>query len=74
MFPGPRERGFVCGPLARWDREEILEAGDAYYLEPGQNLIVGDDGEIVEFSPAGAYQKTMAAVADNTQAAPAVQG
>ncbi|MDQ4127597.1 MAG: hypothetical protein M3151_06590 [Actinomycetota bacterium] len=64
----------MCGPLARWDREEILEAGDAYYLEPGQNLIVWLDGEIVEFSPAGEYQKTMAAVADNMQAAQVVQG
>ncbi len=51
------------------DREEILEAGDAYYLEPGHNLVVEEDGEIVEFSPAGEYQKTMEAVAENMQAA-----
>ena len=51
------------------DREEILEAGDAYYLEPGHNLVVEEAGEVVEFSPAGEYQKTMQAVAENAQAA-----
>ncbi|MBA4115243.1 MAG: cupin domain-containing protein [Rubrobacter sp.] len=51
------------------DREEVLTAGDAYYLEPGHNLVVEEDGEIVEFSPAGEYQKTMEAVAENMQAA-----
>ena len=51
------------------DREEVLEAGDAYYLEPGHNLVIEEDGEVVEFSPAGEYQKTLAAVAENMQAA-----
>lgn len=55
------------------DREEILEAGDAYYLEPGHNLVVEEAGEIVEFSPAGEYQRTMQAVAENMQAAQGVQ-
>ena len=50
------------------DREEVLEAGDAYYLEPGHNLVVEESGEVVEFSPAGEYQKTMQAVAENMQA------
>jgi len=51
------------------DREEILNAGDAYYLEPGHNVVCEEDGEIVEFSPAGEYQKTMEAVSENMQAA-----
>ncbi len=51
------------------DREEILNAGDAYYLEPGHNLVVEEDGEVVEFSPAGEYGRTMRAVAENMQAA-----
>ncbi len=51
------------------DREEILEAGDAYYLEPGHNLVVEEGGEVVEFSPAGEYGRTMQAVAKNMQAA-----
>ena len=64
--------GYVIKGRARViypDREEVLEAGDAYYLEPGHNLVVEEDGEIVEFSPAGDYQKTMEAVAENMQAA-----
>lgn len=64
--------GYVIRGRARviyQDREEILTAGDAYYLEPGHNLVVEEDGEIVEFSPAGEYQKTMEAVAENMQAA-----
>ena len=68
--------GYVIKGRARViyaDREEILEAGDAYYLEPGHNLVVEEDGEIVEFSPAGEYQKTMEAVAENMQAAQGVQ-
>jgi hypothetical protein len=57
-------RGRVIYP----DREEILNEGDAYYLEPGHNLVVEEDGEIVEFSPRGEYQKTMEAVAENMEA------
>ncbi|MFN8663453.1 MAG: hypothetical protein U0075_16300 [Thermomicrobiales bacterium] len=41
------------------DHEETLQAGDAYYLAPGHTTIFEDDTEMVEFSPAGEYQKTM---------------
>lgn len=64
--------GYVIKGKARViypDREEILEAGDAYYLEPGHNLVVEEEGEVIEFSPAGEYQKTIDAVAENAQAA-----
>lgn len=64
--------GYVIKGRARviyTDREEILNAGDAYYLEPGHNLICEEEGEVVEFSPKGEYQKTMAAVAENMRAA-----
>ncbi len=64
--------GYVIRGRARViyaDREEVIKAGDTYYLEPGHNLVVEEDGEIVEFSPAGEYQKTMEAVAKNMQAA-----
>jgi hypothetical protein len=64
--------GYVIKGQARViyaDREETLRAGDAYYLEPGHNLVVEEDGEIVEFSPAGEYQRTMQAVTENAQAA-----
>src|ERR687894_535530 len=84
-IPVAFEEGGVVSRQAHWgyvirgrarviyaDREEVLEAGDAYYLEPGHNLVVEEDGEIVEFSPAGEYQKTMEAVAENMQAAQGV--
>jgi hypothetical protein len=41
------------------DREEVIEAGDAYYIEPGHLPLFEEDTEIVEFSPKGEYQKTM---------------
>jgi hypothetical protein len=41
------------------DREEVIEAGDAYYMEPGHLPLFEEDTEIIEFSPKGEYQKTM---------------
>ena len=41
------------------DREEVIEAGDAYYLEPGHLPLFEEDTEVLEFSPKGEYQKTM---------------
>ena len=32
--------------------EELLEAGQAYYLAPGHRIEVLEDSEVVEFSPA----------------------
>jgi hypothetical protein len=44
------------------DREEVISAGEAYYMEPGHIPVVEEDTELVEFSPAGEYQKTMASL------------
>ena len=41
------------------DREEVIEAGDAYYMEPGHLPLFEEDTEVIEFSPKGEYQKTM---------------
>jgi hypothetical protein len=41
------------------DHEEVLRAGDAYYLAPGHTTAFDEPTELVEFSPAGEYQKTM---------------
>ena len=41
------------------DREEVIEAGDAYYQEPGHLPLIEEDTEVLEFSPKGEYQKTM---------------
>jgi hypothetical protein len=41
------------------DREEVVEAGDAYYITPGHAPIMGAGTAIVEFSPKDEYHKTM---------------
>jgi mannose-6-phosphate isomerase-like protein (cupin superfamily) len=41
------------------DREEVFEAGDAYYIGPGHSPIMEAGTEIVEFSPKDEYRKTM---------------
>jgi len=41
------------------DREKVVEAGDAYYMEPGHSPIMEAGTEIVEFSPKEEYRKTI---------------
>lgn len=47
------------------DHEEVLNAGDAYYLSPGHTTAFDEDTEVVEFSPKGEYQKTIEVAARN---------
>lgn len=49
--------------------EEIITAGQAYYLPPGHNVVVEEDSELVEFSPQHAYELTLQTVARNLEAA-----
>jgi hypothetical protein len=44
------------------DREDVIAGGEAYYMEPGHIPVVEEDTELIEFSPLGEYQKTMAAL------------
>ena len=54
------------------DREEVFEAGDAYYLAPGHVGVSNEPGsEIVQFSPAEELKKTSDVIMKNMQA---VQG
>jgi hypothetical protein len=57
------ERGRVTFRYA--DRDEVYEAGDAYYAPPGHIPVVESGTDIVEFSPTGDYERTMAVVAEN---------
>lgn len=50
------------------DHEEIIRAGDVYYIPPGHNGIVEDDTEVLEISPLAEYLKTMEAVERNSAA------
>lgn len=49
------------------DREEVLEAGQAYYMPPGHNTVVEEDCELIEFSPKGEYDKVIEVAARNMQ-------
>ena len=52
------------------DREEVLNAGDAYYLAPGHVGISNEPGtEVVQFSPADELRKTSEVIMKNMQAA-----
>ena len=42
--------------------EEVLCAGEVYYLAPGHIPVVEEPLEIVEFSPSADYEKTTAAL------------
>jgi hypothetical protein len=50
------------------DREEVIEAGDAYYLAPGHVPIVEAGTEVLEFSPSVEYGKTMEVAIRNFEA------
>jgi hypothetical protein len=50
------------------DREETLEAGDAYVMTPGHLPLVSAGTEVVEFSPTEPLRATMAVVGANMAA------
>ena len=55
--------------LHRPEGDLVAEAGDAYYVAPGHTGESGLPGtEVVEFSPTGEYEQTMAVVAKNLEA------
>lgn len=49
-------------------REEIVSAGEKYYVPPGHTFQVIEDAETVEFSPTREYRQHLATVARNTDA------
>jgi len=50
------------------DHDEVYSAGTAYYAPPGHVPVIEAGTEIVEFSPTGEYERTMAVVAENLAA------
>ena len=51
------------------DREEVFEAGDAFYTPPGHAPVKHEPGsEVVMFSPAAELKKTEAVMMKNMQA------
>ncbi len=49
------------------DREETVNAGEAYYMAPGHTALVTKGSELIEFSPKSELDKTMAVVTKNLQ-------
>ena len=47
------------------DHEEVITAGEAYYLAPGHNVVMEEDCEMVEFSPKELSRKMMAIAGRN---------
>src|SRR3954464_10758928 len=64
---GSLDKGRVTFRYA--DHDEMYETGDAYYAPPGHIPVIETGTEIVEFSPTGDYERTMAVVAGNLAAA-----
>lgn len=50
------------------DREEVINAGDAYYIAPGHTAIVKAGTELLEFSPKDKIKKTMDVIMRNFEA------
>jgi hypothetical protein len=48
--------------------DEVLRAGDVYYLEPGHIPVFLEDTEVLEFSPQAEYQRTIEVAARNIAA------
>jgi hypothetical protein len=50
------------------DRQETIESGQAYYLEPGHTLTILDDAEALEFSKTADLAVTLDAVRRSVEA------
>src|SRR4051794_4328805 len=49
------------------DREEVFEAGDAFYLPPGHIPVVDSGTEFVQFSPAEELRAVATTMAENME-------
>jgi hypothetical protein len=50
------------------DHDEVYETGDAYYAPPGHIPVVSAGTDIIEFSPAAEYARTMQVLGRNLAA------
>jgi hypothetical protein len=47
------------------DHEEVVEAGDVYYMAPGHTILVEAGAALIEFSPKDEFQKLMDVAGQN---------
>ena len=62
------------GRVSYTDAQEVLSAGDLYYLPPGHTGVAEEDFECIEFSPPAANEQVLDIVKRNAaimQTAPA---
>jgi hypothetical protein len=52
------------------DREEVYEAGDAFYMSPGHTPAAEAGTEFIQFSPTDLLEQTEAAIAEAMQHTP----
>ncbi len=50
------------------DHDEVISAGEVYYLAPGHIPVMEEDTELVEFSPKGENKKTFEVARRNMEA------
>jgi hypothetical protein len=50
------------------DHDEVIQAGDVYYMAPGHLPLMEEDTEVVEFSPLAEHLKTMEVAGRNLEA------
>lgn len=50
------------------DHEEVINAGDAFYVKPGHTMVMEAGTELVQFSPKELIQKSMEVMARNLEA------
>jgi hypothetical protein len=63
--------GYIFKGRVRVKREggdEVLRAGDVYYLEPGHVPVFEEDTEVLEFSSKAEYEQTIEVAARNIAA------
>jgi hypothetical protein len=51
------------------DHDELVTAGEAYYMAPGHDAVMEEDCEVVEFSPKGEEYQQMWEAANRNMAA-----
>jgi hypothetical protein len=51
------------------DRDEVIEAGDVFYMTPGHTAAAEAGAEFIQFSPTDLLAETEAAIAKSMQAA-----
>ena len=51
------------------DRQEVLRAGDVYYMPPGHSGVVEEDFEGIEFSPPAGHEQVLDVIKRNASIA-----